>query len=76
LPDPESALSAFYPVVPSVELAGVAFGRVGAGLLAVRAEDLAAGPVRTAGRRGGGQAPARDRQTTCRWERRRLSSTG
>jgi hypothetical protein len=49
-----------HPVV-AVELPGVAPGRVGAGLLAVRAGDLAAGRVRATGRRGGGEAPAADR---------------
>jgi len=51
----------FYPVVSSAVLPGVEPGRVGAGLLAVRAGDLAAGEVRTFGRRGGGRAEPVDR---------------
>ncbi|WP_157488726.1 hypothetical protein [Pseudofrankia sp. DC12] len=53
----------FYSVVPSVVLPGVAGGLAGAGLVALRAGDVAVGRARTAGRRGGGQAPVAERRS-------------
>ncbi|WP_157488725.1 hypothetical protein [Pseudofrankia sp. DC12] len=53
----------FYSVVASVVLPGVAGGLAGAGLVALRAGDVAVGRARTAGRRGGGQAPVAERRS-------------